>query len=117
MSIGIRTLTSKVKKLEQKTGVRDVNKFYNSLTEEQVNAICSLTYEELDSGEMMSDEDQIAFVMDYLDCEEREAKYLIYTPRSFPPDPEHERMTDEELWEFIIKTREEIKAMDAKETK
>jgi hypothetical protein len=117
MSIGIRTLMSKVKKLEQKTGVRDVNKFYNSLTEAQVDALCSLTYEQLDAGEMMPDEDQIGFVMDYLDCEEREAKYLINTSRSFPPDPDHERMTDEELWELIIKTREEIKAMDAEETK
>lgn len=113
MSIGIRTLTSKVKKLEQKTGVRDVNKYYNSLTYEKSKGLLLLWEAAVEANEMPSDEEAVKFLMDYLGCEEREAKYLWFTNKSIPRDPEIARLSEEQIDELLISTRAELEALEA----
>ena len=113
MSIGIRTLKSRLKKIEQKSGAGNSKDFYASLTDEQLEAVCQLTDAELEEGEVFTEDEAISFLTECLDGDERTARYLWLTQQSLPPDPEFQRMSDAELTELIIKTRERCNQLDA----
>lgn len=112
--MNIRSMRSRLKKIEQKTGAGTSRDFYASLSDEHLEALCQLTDAELEEGDLFPEDRAIAFLSDCLDGDERTARHLWLTQQSLPPTPEIQRMSDEELTELIIKTRERCKQLEAK---
>lgn len=110
----IRSLRAKLRRLEKKSGGGDGSKqFYNSLPIEQIDALAELAWAGIEAGEPLTEDEAVEFLMDFLDCDDRSARLLWRTANSFPPDPDLLRLSDAELMAYIVKTREEIRALEA----
>ena len=112
MTIGIRTWRSRLKNLEQKNGAGNSTKFYLGLSEDHLDALCNLTEAQLEEGEIFSEDVAISFLTDCLDGDARTARYLWATQESLPPDPTFQRMSDDELTEYILRTRDECHQLE-----
>ena len=113
MTISIRTWRSRLKKIEQKTGTGTSRDFYASLSDEHLEALCQLTDAELEEGDLFPENRAIAFLSDCLGGDGRTARHLWLTQQSLPPDPELQRMSNEELIAYIERTRGEIRELVA----
>lgn len=115
-SIGIRSLTARLKKISSKITTTHLDAFEKSLRPEQREALFQAS---LQSVIAEDDEDREAIaietLMKELGLDEDEAVDLWTryqtAQQSEPTDPELQRLTDEELIEHIERTRQEIREL------
>ena len=114
--MNVRSLKARLRRIERSSGGGGSDQFINSLTYEQLDALIQVLWaaiEAAEAGEELSDDEALSILMDSLDCEDREARYLWRCLNDLPPNPEHGRLSEEELDEMLDNVQQECDRLEA----